>query len=640
MSIFTNTRQWLAQRIAPAARVQKRRFEAARLDRLTADWQATTVSINQELRGDLDRLRARCRQLTNNNDYARKFRLMCQSNIVGPGGIRLQARVQDGPGQPDRLANQAIEAAWSEWSAACDVTGRQSLRDLCETLVGQLPSDGEFLVRIVRGPQAGNRFGFALQAIDVDRIDTTHTMARAGNQNAVVMGVEIDQFHRPQAVWIFEAHPNDGAASSRQRIRLPIGEVLHVLKVERPEQARGAPWMAPGVLSLHHLGKFSLAALLAAENGANHFGFFQTPDGQSPIGAVDDQGETIAVTQPGTYDVLPPGVTFQAHESRYPDQAIGPFVKHHLQRIASGWGVAYHSLANDLENVNYSSIRSGTLEERDRWASEQEWFIASFLEPVFRAWLQYGLMAGTITMPNGSRLPAAKADKFSAHVWQARRWDWVDPKSDTEANILKVRAGLMSPQDLSAAMGYDFEDTLAAIRDAQNLAAEFGVRLTAYDATPGAGAPAAAAQDTAPADQASSARAPEPSSMALMADAMARALEASHQRAPQPVAVHVGIDRSQAEDMARGIADLHRASLEQIRTDVQNMPIVIPAPIVNVAAPQVSVQNVVEPAAVTLEATLPTPQITVSLPARRTDTSIERNAAGEIVRTTQLETDL
>ena len=112
---------------------------------------------------------------------------MCQSNIVGPGGIRLQARVQDGPGQPDRLANQAIEAAWGEWSAACDVTGRQSLRDLCETLVGQLPSDGEFLVRIVRGPQAGNRFGFALQAIDVDRIDTTYNGQHGGNN--VVMDV-------------------------------------------------------------------------------------------------------------------------------------------------------------------------------------------------------------------------------------------------------------------------------------------------------------------------------------------------------------------------------------------------------------------------------------------------------------------
>jgi lambda family phage portal protein len=626
MNIITSTRQWLAERIAPVAQrtPQRRRFEAARLDRLTADWQATTVSINQELRGDLDRLRARCRQLINNNDYARKFRLMVQSNIVGPGGIRLQARVADGPDRPDRLANQAIEAAWAEWSAACDVTGRQSLRDLCETLVGQLPSDGEFLVRIVRGPQAGNRFGFALQAIDVDRIDTTYTVARAGPQNAVVMGVEIDEFHRPQAVWIFEAHPNDGAASSRQRIRLPIGEVLHVLRVERPEQARGVPWMAPGVLSLHHLGKFSLATLLAAENGANHFGFFQTPDGQSPIGAVDGEGENITVTQPGTYDVLPPGVTFQAHESRYPDQVVGPFVKHHLQRIASGWGIAYHSLANDLEGVNFSSIRSGTLEERDRWAADQEWFIATFMEPVFQAWLQWSLMKGLIVMPGGSALPAAKADKFRAHQWQARRWDWVDPKADTEANILKVRAGLMSPQDLSAAMGYDFDDTLAAIKAAQDLAAEYGVRLTAYDATPGAGAPAQAIAPAAQASDDAEAGRAQAAPMAAVIDAMARAMQAAQPREPQRIDLRLEQPASQVTVHAPITIRQPDVQLEaHIETPEPQVHIEAVMPAVRAEAPAVTVINQVEPAPVTVVDNHPT----------RSVQTVERDDNDEITRT-------
>ena len=624
MNIITSTRQWLAERIAPVARVQKRRFEAARLDRLTSDWQATTVSINQELRGDLDRLRARCRQLINNNDYARKFRLMVQSNIVGPGGIRLQARVSDGPDRPDRLANQAIEAAWAEWSAQCDVTGRQSLRDLCDTLVGQLPSDGEFLVRIVRGPQAGNRFGFALQAIDVDRIDTTHTVARAGAQNAVVMGVEIDEFHRPQAVWIFEAHPNDGAASSRQRIRLPIGEVLHVLRVERPEQARGVPWMAPGVLSLHHLGKFSLATLLAAENGANHFGFFQTPDGQSPIGAVDNEGENITVTQPGTYDVLPPGVTFQAHESRYPDQVVGPFVKHHLQRIASGWGIAYHSLANDLEGVNFSSIRSGTLEERDRWAADQEWFIATFMEPVFQAWLQWCLMKGLIVMPNGSALPAAKADKFRVHQWQARRWDWVDPKADTEANILKVKAGLMSPQDLSAAMGYDFDDTLAAIKAAQDLAAEYGVRLTAYDATPGAGGPAPASAPAAQAGDDAEAGRAQATPVAAVIDAMARAMQAAQPREPQRIDLRLEQPASQVTVHAPITIRQADVQLEaHIETPEPQVHIEAVMPETRAEAPAVTVINQVEPAPVTVHNTHP---------ARAVQT-VERDDNDEIVKT-------
>lgn len=469
-----------------AAAVHHRGWKAARVDRFTADWLATANSINQELRSDLDRLRARGRDLAKNNDYAAKYVGMVRDNIIGPGGVRLQVRVQDGPGQPDRLASAAIEAAWLRWCAAATLDGRQTLRDLCNTLVGGLPSDGEFLVQQVRGPAAGNPFGYALQPIDVDRIDTTYSQHLAGGAR-IINGVETDTWGRPVAIHIFDGHPNDGAHTSRTRTRLSLADCIHGYHINTPGQLRGVPWMAPGMLSLHHLGNFKLAALLAAEHGANHYGFFTTPDGQAPIG-VDDAttGEAITTSQPGTYDTLPAGVSFQPHESKYPEQNFGPFVKTTLQRIASGWGVAYHSLANDLEGVSYSSIRSGTLEERDRWAGEQQWFIDTFLEPVFQSWLTMALATGQITMPNGSALPAAKRAKFARHEWQPRRWEWVDPKSDMEAKVLGVKAGLMSPQDLSASMGYDFEEVLASIKAAQELAAAYGVALTAYDGTPGA----------------------------------------------------------------------------------------------------------------------------------------------------------
>lgn len=470
--------------------VQLRRFEGARLDRLTANWFATESSINEELRSDLDNLRKRGRQLNNNNDYARKFRGMVENNIVGPGGIRLQAKVEDRPGLADNLANDAIESAWAEWGKACDVTGMMSFRDLCESLVGSLPSDGEFLVRMVRGADARNRFNFALQVIDVDRIDTAFNGVHGAN--TVIMGVEVDRYRRPVALHLFEAHPNDGVRTARRRVRVLADEILHRFKIERAEQMRGIPWMAPGMLSLHHLGGFKLSALLAAEHGANHYGFFEQKEDAGagpPIGVSEGEGTdaiNVSTSQPGVYDTLPVGYTFTPHESKYPNEVFGPFVKTTLQRIATGWRVAYHSLANDLEGVSFSSIRSGVLEERDRWMADQEWFIGAFVEPVYQAWLQMALLSGAITMTNGSALPAAKAAKFGKHEWQARRWEWVDPQSDMNAKILSVRAGLMAPQDLSAAMGYDFEDTLKAIKAANELAQQYGVNLTAYESTPGA----------------------------------------------------------------------------------------------------------------------------------------------------------
>ena len=460
---------------------------------------ATSASINEELRADLDKLRMRGRDLVKNNDYAKKFVGMVQNNVVGPDGFKLQARVENRPGLPDGLANGAIEAAFADWARAADITGTMSLRDVCDTLVGGLPSDGEFLARFIRGPEAGNRWNFAVQLIDVDRIDTTYSTTANGSGNRITMGVERDAFGRPLALWLFDGHPNDGAHSSRQRTRVSCDEVVHRFKVDVASQARGVPWMAPGMLSLHHLGGFKLAALLAAEHGANHFGFFTTPDGVSPVGNADEDGQPVVTSQPGTFDTLPPGVNFTPFESRYPSDNFGPFVKVTLQRIASGWRVAYHSLANDLEGVSFSSIRSGTLEERDRWAADQAWFINAFLEPLYTAWLQQALLSGAILLPNGSALPAAKMDKFRGHEWQGRRWEWVDPKSDMEAKILSVRAGLIAPQDLAAQMGYDFDATLGKIAAAQKLAADYGVTLHAYEGTPGA-TPAVAPADPAARD--------------------------------------------------------------------------------------------------------------------------------------------
>lgn len=482
-----------------APRAQQRGFSAARISRTEADWLATNAAINNELRSDLDKLRARGRDLVKNNDYARKFAQMCGDNIIGASGIRLQMRVQEG-GKPDRLANQAIEAAWTRWCRDhADVTGQQSLRDMCTTIVGAMPCDGEFLVREVIGESAGP-FGYALQLIDVDRIDTQYNGIEPRTGNTVIMGVEVNSYRRPVALHIWTAHPHDYTARQRLRERVLMDEVIHGYKIEHAEQLRGIPWMSSGMISLHHLANFKMAALLAAEHGANHYGWIYSPDGEPPAGWTggDDAGsgaeggydgkpvEQVMYSQPGMYDTLPQGYRVEPSESKYPETLLGPFVKTTLQRLASGWRVAYHGLANDLEGVSFSSIRSGTLEERDRWMADQEWFTRIFMERVFNRWLLLALLSGQIRTPSGSALPASKIEKFRAHDWMPRRWEWVDPESDTKANIEKVRAGLMSPQDLCAAMGYDFDATLEAIAAARQQANALGVPLPAYDATPGA----------------------------------------------------------------------------------------------------------------------------------------------------------
>lgn len=470
-----------AQKVVPLR--SSRAFAAARVDRLTAGWRATVNSINQELKGDLDRLRARSRDLSKNNDYARKFKKMVIANIVGASGFKFQARVMNAPDKADDLANDAIESALADWSRprVCDIGGRMSFADLCRAVAGDVAVDGEFLVRKVRGRAARNRYGFALQHLDVDRLDTSLNVAKATGRNAIVMGIEIDDFRRPVAYHVFSCHPSEAVSGTRERERIPADEIIHGFLVEYAEQTRGAPWMSAAILTLHHLGEFEQSALLAARKGADTLGFFVSPDGSAPPVGDDtgDDGEPIAVSVPGHYDTLPEGYDFRPYDSRYPDAILEAFCKNFVRRAAAGLNVAYSGLSGDLEGVNYSSIRAGVLEERDHWMALQAWFIEALLEPVYEDWLAMALLNGAITMPNGSPLPAAKRDKFAAHSWQGRRWAWVDPMKDIEASLVAIRAGLQSPYSIANQMGLDLDEVIRDLSRANQAASAAGLPVYA-----------------------------------------------------------------------------------------------------------------------------------------------------------------
>ena len=55
-----------------------------------------------------------------------------------------------------------------------------------------------------------------------------------------------------------------------------------------------------------------------------------------------------------------------------------------LRSVASGLGISYVTLANNLEGISYSSIRQGATEERDNLRVIQRFLIQHLAEPVFR----------------------------------------------------------------------------------------------------------------------------------------------------------------------------------------------------------------------------------------------------------------
>lgn len=462
------------QRRASAARS----YSAAILSRLYNNWTTTNQSADAELRTNLKSLRARSREVIRNNDYARKFIGMVHRNVVGKEGIQFQSMVMNSAGKPNERDRRKIEEAWARWCrrGICEVTGRHTFRDVQKLVIGSVAGDGEILVRKLSG--ADNPFRFSLQLLEADHLDEMYNDTLA-NGNRVRMGVEYNPYFRPVAYHLFDYHPGDTAFGHTygERIRVPAEEIIHVFHALRPSQGRGIPWMHAAMVRLYQLGQYEEAELVAARIGAAKMGFYtRNSDGLTEPYEGDDEeddGTPIQEVEPGIFESLPKGWQLQTFDPNHPNQSYMDFVKAMLRGISSGIDVSYNYLANDLEGVNYSSIRAGVLDERDAWRDIQKLLIEHFLEPVYAEWLKMALLTRQVD------LPFDLYERYLSASWHPRGWQWVDPEKEVNANLLAVQNGFKTMTQVAAEQGQDLETIFQQLQREREMAAKYGLKLAA-----------------------------------------------------------------------------------------------------------------------------------------------------------------
>lgn len=432
-----------------------RMFGAAESGRMTQGWSGTPLTADQIIDRNQRVLVARSRDQSANNDYGRSFLRMCRQNIVGPNGVLLQAQSADENGKLDSLANAAIEAAFSDWGRRqnCDVTGKQSWRAIQSACVNAAARDGEFMVRLVFGRDAGP-WGFAVQMLDPVRCPVDLNEAALPNGTFIRQGIRFNKYGRPLSYFFMttdetEADYRFGGASY---VEVPADQVVHGFISDMVGQKRGLPWMATALFRMRQLSAMEEAAIVNARVGANKLGFIKWRDGYGP--ELADGDELQIDSQPGEWQVLPEGAEIEESSPNYPNGEFEPFMKRALRSMSAGFGVLYNNLASDLEGVNFSSIRQGTLDEREHWKELQEWLIESLIQPVFEAWLPRALLAGRIKV-KGRPLKPERIDRYGMVSWQPRRWQWIDPRADVDAAVSAKNNMLTSPGRIIREQGQD-----------------------------------------------------------------------------------------------------------------------------------------------------------------------------------------
>jgi len=449
--------------------------DAASNGRLTASWATMPTTADAYIYQFWNALVARSRDQCEKSDHGRKFLQLVRDNVAGPNGFILQAQVKDPSGKPDTAASDAIEAAWKDFSkkGVFDITNSMSRADVERLIVTTVARDGEIMA--IKRRSKNLPHGFAIQLVDPVALDPVY-FETLSNGNKIKHGIEFNADEQPVAYWLRnwdEKQIGYQLGTGKKYLRVEAADVIHIFIVEMVGQKRGLPWTRTALMRMRNLAGFEDAAVINARIGASKMGMFRDPDADP-----EDADELPMDAEPGVFENIG-NREFVEWNPQFPDASIEMFVRTCLRSVAVGLGVSYNNLAGDLTSVNFSSIRQGALDEREVWKGLQQFFVSSWCEQVYPDWLQMALLMEKIRVPakgGGTiALPFTKMDKFTQVAFSGRRWSWIDPKAEVEANAVAIGQKLVSRSEVIRQQGYDPDDVWAEIAREEAELSDLGI---------------------------------------------------------------------------------------------------------------------------------------------------------------------
>lgn len=419
----------------------------------------------------LDLVRRRSAAAALNNPHMARAAEVWPSALIGAG-------IVTAPGHPDPAVRRDLQRRFTAWGLRCDAEGRADWPAIQAAAAREMVVQGEAFVHVRYGPG-----GMRLQLIPADLVDPGLNRELGGG-GFIHAGIEFNGAGERVAYHVFPRRP-EGFASYSQPVRIAAADVLHLFRPLAPGQVRGIPWAAPILLTLSELDGLLDALLVAARVSACHAGFLLDQNGTG--GGVPYEGQQVGSVlesglEPGTLKLLPAGWDIRFSTPAAAGQAI-ELAKLNLRSVAAGLGLPDHVLTGDLSGANYSSLRAGLVEWRQRIEQIQfQVIVPQLIRPVWERWVEHGELTGELNT-------AEVTSPLTSAEFYPPAQPWVDPLKDAEAEAALIAAGLKSRRQAVAQQGYDVEALDAEIAADRAREAALGLSFTAAPAAPAAAGP-------------------------------------------------------------------------------------------------------------------------------------------------------
>jgi lambda family phage portal protein len=560
-------------------------YEAAEVNRLRRE-RKDTRSANAQNKNAAQYLRTQARHLEQNFDIAAGALDVLVNNVVGPG-IAPEPQVMLRSGEPADEFNRALLKLWDDWIHSPEVTRQHDYYSLQRLVARTEFRDGECFGQRIVGSTAfldhNTVVPYSLEMLEPDFVPLDLYDPAAN----IVQGVRMNAWGQPVEYRVYKTHPGDvdGSFVSLETKGVPAARMIHVKQTKRLHQVRGISVFASVINRFDDIKEIDESERVAARVAAAMAAFIKkgTPDlydaTEHPIDSATGKRAMRSMEMvPGMiFDDLMPGEEIGSIGSNRPNNALIPFRDSQLRCAAGGLGTSFSSLSKNY-NGTYSAQRQELVEQYGHYRALSAQFIKQFCQPVWDSFIDSVLASGAVA----ARGIDVSTVYDASHTVPAM--PWIDPLKEAQANQIDEDRGYKSRSRIIRERGLNPDQVNQEIKRDQEEAERLGLEL---------GGPEQAAAD---AQEAADERAADDRAAAdARTDKLVSALAWQ-----QPPVVNVTTGAVTVEP-----AQVH-AHVAPAAVTVEAAHVDVPAPVVNITTPEPIVN---------LEATIESPTVNVAAPS-------------------------
>jgi lambda family phage portal protein len=389
--------------------------------------------------------------------------------------------------------------AWAKNPYSVDITGRQSLGQMCAQSMKTWFGTGEICGVVRYKKREGNTHGTKIQIIPSSRIPQGARNPRAQQ------GVILDGDGYPTAYCIENYNPSNPGV--REEIEVQARDkwgrlvVIHVHD-SPPTVIRGITCMMPVLQVIRQYDQLTNATMTAALLQAI---FAATVESDAPTDEVlkmlqtdDEQTDQISTSgfdgfmqaraewyqntkidlgQFGKIVHMFPKEKLNFLRSEHPNQNYKPAAKLLLLEIAKCLGITYEQLTGDREGATYSSERMGGAENWLLTSERRNNVPARLMQIAYESWLEEDIELGGTPFPGGIDGFYAERDRAVLSDWRGPPKPTADDLKTSKANEVKLANKIITREMWCAEEGVDWEDVFEQLQQENDRADELEIDL-------------------------------------------------------------------------------------------------------------------------------------------------------------------